>query len=106
MDILDRLCNRQVCSHAQNSCLNDSRCDEAVAEITRLRAALRDMASDAIDSDSQAADAYQAQLKAEAELDEARKKALEDAAKRVESLWAYRTCAEVAAAIRAMKGKP
>jgi hypothetical protein len=34
----------------------------------------------------------------------ARDDALEEAAQTVEGLWAYRTCAEVAAAIRALRG--
>lgn len=37
-DIVKRLEDRQICSIAQNGCLNDFRMDMAVREITRLRA--------------------------------------------------------------------
>ena len=36
-DIIERLYDRRVCSAAQNSCRNDYICEEAAAEITRLR---------------------------------------------------------------------
>ena len=37
-DIVERLLNRGVCSPPQNSCRNDWICEEAAAEIERLRA--------------------------------------------------------------------
>ncbi len=39
-DIVERLYDRAVCSPPQNSCRNDWLCDQAAAEITRLRADL------------------------------------------------------------------
>ena len=40
-DIVERLRDRNVCSHAHNSCRNDWRMEEAATEIERLREALR-----------------------------------------------------------------
>lgn len=54
-NLIERLYDRMVCSPAQNSCRNDSRCEEAAAvieaqaaEIARLREALGDLCETAV----------------------------------------------------------
>jgi hypothetical protein len=86
------------------------RARQASKHIRALTAELREARMQVLASDGQAAEAYDAQIKAEAERDalalqvqRARDDALEEAAQTVEGLWAYRTCAEVAAAIRALR---
>ena len=87
---------------------------EAVTEERNVQNELRQIAEDAADELRDRAEraelevnrwrkaAEKGSIHTQADLATARRDALEEAAKTVESLWAYRTCAEVAEAIRAL----